>query len=136
VNGVSACEKVIPPVDTVATKISPFACEDRGPGWFLDLGLGECWSCNGWFRNLNPVYSSEACTGPAVSFGDVVVDPSWLRRDPDRVYSRGQRVSVSFFGGHPKNAFGLLDTTFHTYDNRISNVLPTFLEVQQALRDL
>ena len=125
IGGSTACEQVIPAVSTTATKFGKYFCADRGPDWFLDIGRNECWSCNGWTRNLNPVDSPEACTGPQAAFGDQVIDPLWLRPDNERVYSRGQRttVAVSFWGGHPKNVFG-------TVKNRQLDALPTFLEVQ------
>jgi neutral ceramidase len=125
IGGSTACEQVIPAVSTTATKFGKYFCADRGPDWFLDIGRNECWSCNGWTRNLNPVDGPEACTGPLAAFGDQVIDPLWLRPDKERVYSRGQRttVAVSFWGGHPKNVFG-------TVNNRQLDALPTFLEVQ------
>ncbi len=125
--GVStACEKVIPAVSASATRFGKYYCSDRGPDWFLDIGRNECWACSGWLRNLNPVDGPDACTGPLVAFGDLVIDPLWLRPDNQRVYSRGQRatVVVSFWGGHPKNVFG-------TVENRKVDALPTFLEVQR-----
>jgi neutral ceramidase len=122
----TACEKVIPAVSASATQFGKYYCSDRGSDWFLDIGRNECWSCNGWLRNLNPVNGPDACTGPLIGFGDLVMDPLWLRPDNQRVYSRGQRatVAVSFWGGHPKNVFG-------TIENRKVDALPTFLEVQR-----
>jgi neutral ceramidase len=75
-------------------------------------------------RNLNPVTSPEACTGPLAAFGDLVIDPVWLRPVGERVYGIGQRVQVGFWGGHPKNVFG-------TVAARRVDQLPTFLEVQR-----
>ena len=120
----SACEKVIPTVSARASRFGKYLCEERGTGWFLDIFRDECWSCNGWIRNLNPVDSPEACTGPLVAFGDLA-DPLWLHEVNARQYSRGQSevVIVSFWGGHPKNVFG-------TINNRMLDALPTFLEVQ------
>jgi len=124
VTGSTACERVFPVVRASATRQGPFACEARGAGWFLDIGRNECWSCNGWVRNLNPVTSPEACTGPLPVFGDLVVDPAWLRPAGERVYLPGQAVQAAFWGGHPKNVFG-------TVQSRRVDALPTFLEVQR-----
>ena len=124
VTGGTACERVIAAVLARASRHDPYACEARGAGWFLDIGRNECWSCNGWVRNLNPVTSAEACTGPLAAFGDLVVDPVWLRPVGERVYGIGQRVQVSFWGGHPKNVFG-------TVGARRVDQLPTFLDVQR-----
>lgn len=120
----SACEKVNPAVQAPAARFGKYACEDRGPGWFLDVLRNECWTCNGWVRNLNPVNHPEACTGPAAAFGDLVLDPLWLRPESERRYPRGQRLEVSFWGGHPKNVFG-------TVNERKLDALPTFLEIQR-----
>ena len=122
--GSTACEHIIPAVPSLATRHDPFACENRGGGWFLDIGRNECWSCNGWTRNLNAVTAPDACTGPLAKFGDLVTDPFWLGQLKDRVFRRGQQVSVSFWGGHPKNVFG-------TRFNRFTDSLPTFLDVQR-----
>ncbi|MBL9168933.1 MAG: neutral/alkaline non-lysosomal ceramidase N-terminal domain-containing protein [Verrucomicrobiales bacterium] len=124
IDSASACEVVIPTVRTHATRFGNFACADRGLDWFLDVGRNECWSCNGWMRNANPVDSFEACTGPAVAFGELVLDPTWVRPETERRYRRGDRMSVSFWGGHPKNVFG-------TINNRMVDALPSFFEVQQ-----
>jgi hypothetical protein len=119
----NACEKVIPALWSSATRFGPFACEDRGSGWFWDVGRNECWSCEGWIRNLNPVDSPEACTGPPAMFGDLIFDSNWMRPPAERIYSRRSEVSASFWAGHPKNVFGTLA------DRRL-DALSTFLEVQ------
>jgi len=124
VTGGAACERVIAAVLAAASRHDPYACEARGAGWFLDIGRNECWTCNGWVRNLNPVTSSEACTGPLAAFGDLVIDPVWLRPVGERVYGIGQQVQVSFWGAHPKNVFG-------TVGARRVDQLPTFLDVQR-----
>ncbi len=124
VEGGSACDRLVPAVLGGAAKYGKYACADRGADWFLDIGRNECWSCNGWIRNLNLVDHPEACTGPEASFGNMILDRHWLRPQDERRYRTGQRVSVSFWGGHPKNVFG-------TVGNRRLDALSTFLEVQR-----
>ncbi len=124
VDQTAACEKFFPEKQAPALRHGKYFCEDRGAGWFLDITRNECWTCNGWLRNLNPVTDPQACTGPLALFGDLVLDAPWLRPEADRVYQRGQRIAVSFWGGHPKNVFG-------TVNNRMVDALPTFLEIQR-----
>ncbi|MBM3847530.1 MAG: hypothetical protein FJ405_14760, partial [Verrucomicrobia bacterium] len=127
VTGGAACEKVNPAVFSAATRFGKYACQDRGVGWFLDIGRNECWSCEGWIRNLNPVDSEAACTGPQPLFGDLAIDLArnglWFKPQSERVLRRGALAQAVFWGGHPKNVFG-------TFWNRRTDALSSFIEVQ------
>ena len=115
VTGNTACEKVNPAVPAYATQHGKFACEARNPLWFLDIGLGECWSCPaGAWRNLNPVNGGEACNVPR-NFGE-------LRPGLLQSYKVGEdTVTASFWAGHPGNVF-------HTSP---ANTLDTFFKIQR-----
>lgn len=121
----SACVRIFQPYQ--AEFRGHLSCEGRGRDvgeeWFLDLGRGECWSCGGWLRNLYPVNGPEGCTAPHFSFGSVVNNRVWQLPDLRR-YRQGQTVSIEFWGGHPKNAFG--SEEFPTLD-----AVPTFFEIQK-----
>jgi hypothetical protein len=48
---------------------------DCQPGWFLDIGHGKCYSCNGYNRTLHPVTHARACArmvGPTRSRATLV----------------------------------------------------------------
>lgn len=123
VDGGLACLHIAPAVPSLATRKGLFFCPDRGPGWFLDIGRNECWSCEGWTRNLNPVDGGDACSSLPTAIGDVVMEDPWKTPNVVPHFSPGQQVTVSFWGGHPKNVFG-------TVDHRQTDAVTTFLEVQ------
>jgi hypothetical protein len=119
VDGPNACEKIHPAQFDFATRHGKFFCSDRDPSWFLDIGLGQCWSCPpGSIRNANPVNGDAGCSMP-LSFGDV-------RSNPNASYTRPASVQASFWAGHPGNVFG-------TFDDGLTNGVPSFLKVQRRV---
>ncbi len=130
VTGDSGCVRVNAPVFAAATRWRPFACSDRNPLWFLDIGRNECWSCEGWDRTLAAVDSPEACVAPLaerlVGFGDYVRTEAWDRNAAPQVFRNDGRAvaSIQFWAGQAGWASG-------TESNRLLDAQPTFAAVQR-----
>jgi neutral ceramidase len=108
------------------------------PGQTYDSTSNYCWRVPaGYMRTGSLITEHTACVleNPllaAVNFGDLVQDATtvWVKPASERVFRRGETVSATFWGGHPKNVFGT--KTNRTLNNNGSLTVPSFMEVQRA----
>ncbi len=108
------------------------------PGLTFDSLSNFCWRVPAGYRRTGSLITEHtACVleDPllaAVNFGDLVLDAStvWSKPASERVFRRGETVSATFWGGHPKNVFG--NKNNRTLNNNGSLTVPSFMEVQRG----